>query len=185
MGAHKVIGLDIRESVLNVARQAASSHFLGEEIVFTTNTETLADIIISLDSFEHFADPVAELQVMNSLLKPTGFILVAFGPTWFHPYGGHYFSVFPWAHLIFSEKALIHWRSKHKTDGARRFSEVEGGLNQITIGHFRKIVNNSPFHFKYLKTIPIKGIKIFQYRMLQEIGSALVICKLERKELSI
>ncbi len=70
---------------------------------------------------------------MASLLKPSGFALVEFGYTWFHPYGGHLFSVFPWAHLIFTEKSLIRWRSDFKTDGATRFQEVAGGLNQMTI----------------------------------------------------
>ncbi len=52
---------------------------------------------------------------MNTLLQPAGEVLVSFGPTWYHPLGGHLFSVFPWAHLIFSEKALIRWRSTFKT----------------------------------------------------------------------
>jgi hypothetical protein len=54
--------------------------------------------------------------------------------------GGHLFSVFPWAHLIFSEQALIRWRSDFKSDGATRFSEVAGGLNQMTIRRFERLI---------------------------------------------
>ena len=77
---------------------------------------------------------------MDQHLQPGGEVLVSFGPTWYHPLGGHLFSVFPWAHLIFSEKALISWRSAFKTDGATRFSEVAGGLNQMTIAKFEALV---------------------------------------------
>jgi hypothetical protein len=41
--------------------------------------------------------------------------------------------------VIFSEKALIRWRSTFKTDRATRFSEVAGGLNQMTIAKFEAV----------------------------------------------
>jgi hypothetical protein len=75
---------------------------------------------------------------MYDLLRPGGQVVVSFGPPWFHPFGGHFFSVFRWAHLVFSEAALIEWRSAFKTDGATRFREVEGGLNQMTVRRLRK-----------------------------------------------
>ncbi len=63
---------------------------------------------------------------MDAMLKPGGRLYASFGPTWFHPYGGHLFSVFPHAHLIFTERSLIRWRSDFKSDGATRFHEVAG-----------------------------------------------------------
>jgi len=69
-----------------------------------------AGLAISLDSFEHYEDPAGILQTMHRILKPGGVVLAAFGPPWFHPYGGHLFSVFPWAHLLFSEHAMVTWR---------------------------------------------------------------------------
>ena len=65
-----------------------------------------------------------------------GCIFVSFGPTWYHPLGGHLFSVFPWVHILLTEDALIRWRAQFKTDGARKFGEVEDGLNQMTIRRF-------------------------------------------------
>ncbi len=99
---------------------------------------TKAEVIVSLDSFEHFGDPAGVLAVMHDLLKPGGVIIATFGPTWYHPLGGHLFSVFPWAHLLFSEQALIRWRADIRSDGATRFGEVEGGLNQMTIARFER-----------------------------------------------
>jgi len=92
--------------------------------VFSTEAVQGVDAIISLDGFEHFDDPGAVLQTMHDLLKPGGTVYASFGPTWYHPLGGHLFSVFPWAHLIFSEKALLRWRSDLRSDGATRFGEV-------------------------------------------------------------
>src|SRR5690606_21682554 len=112
-----------------------------------------------IDSFEHFDDPPAILQTMDRMLKPGGEVRISFGPTWLHPYGGHLFSVFPWAHLIISEKALIRWRQGFKTDGATRFHEVEGGLNQMTIRRFERIVRESPFEFASLELVPIRKVR--------------------------
>jgi hypothetical protein len=115
---------------------------------------------------------------MRKLIKPGGFVLAAFGPTWLHPYGGHLFSMFPWAHLIFTEKALIRWRSKFRDDGAKSFGEVAGGLNRMTIKRFERIIEQSEFKFVYMETVPIKGISLFKNRILREWGSSIVRCKL-------
>ena len=118
---------------------------------------------------------------MATLLKPDGYVLAAFGPTWLHPHGGHIFSVFPWSHLVFSEQALIRWRADFKTDGATRFREVAGGLNQLTIAQFERIVADSPFQIEWLDTLPIRGIPLLKTRLLRELGSSIVRCKLTLK----
>ena len=126
-GAKRVIGIDIQEDSLQAARQRALRAGVQNTCSFVSSTTEQADIVVSVDAFEHFGDPAAILRSMNALLRPSGEVHVSFGPTWYHPLGGHLFSVFPWAHLVFSEKALIRWRSTFKTDGATRFSEVAGG----------------------------------------------------------
>jgi SAM-dependent methyltransferase len=125
-GAKKVIGIDIRESALQVAREAALRAGLDQLCEFCQTTKEKADAIVSLDGFEHFSDPAGALRAMHDLLKPGGFVAASFDPTWYHPYGGHLFSVFPWAHLIFSEDALIRWRSHFRSDGATRFGGSRG-----------------------------------------------------------
>src|SRR5262249_39707109 len=120
-GAAHVVGIDIRESVLNQARQAAVRAGVRERCTFTTEIDDQADRVVSLDAFEHFADPGHILYLMRQLLKDDGQALIAFGPTWYHPRGGHTFSVFPWAHLLFTEKSLLRWRADFKSDGATRF----------------------------------------------------------------
>ena len=105
-------------------------------------------------------------------------MLVSFGPTWYHPLGGHLFSVFPWAHLIFSEEALIRWRSNFKADGATRFSEVAGGLNQMTIRKFEALIERSAFTFAALELVPIRKLRRFHSRLTREFTTAIVRCHL-------
>lgn len=158
-GARRVVGLDIRQVVLNMAARSAVAAGVADRCLFSTRVEEPIDVIISVDAFEHFADPAGVLKAMRRLLRPGGRVLIAFGPPWRHPLGGHLFSVFPWAHLIFSERALIRWRSDFKTDGATRFGEVEGGLNQMTVARFERLVAASRFQVERFEAVPIRKLR--------------------------
>lgn len=176
--ASEVIGIDIREDVLALARERAQREGVAEQCCFCTSVERPVDAIVSLDAFEHFADPAGVLARMDGLLKPRGAVYVSFGPTWYHPLGGHLFSVFPWAHLIFSETALLRWRSHIYDDGATRFGEVAGGLNQMTISRFERIVAESPFKFEFLEAVPIRRLRALHNRLTREFTTSIVRCKL-------
>ena len=84
-GAERVIGLEIQEKLRAEAQDLAQRHSLSERCTFTGRSEELVDIVISKDAFEHFSDPLAVLREMRLRLKPGGFVLAAFGPTWLHP----------------------------------------------------------------------------------------------------
>jgi SAM-dependent methyltransferase len=177
-GAALVIGVDIRQSALAAARIRAERAGVAGRCVFSDVPRQQADIIISVDGFEHFDHPGEVLTIMRHSLNPGGRVLAAFGPTWFHPLGGHLFSVFPWAHLIFTEAALLRWRADFKSDGATRFGEVEGGLNQMTIRRFVKLVENSGFQFERLETVPIRRLRRFTSVLPREMSTAIVRCSL-------
>jgi 2-polyprenyl-3-methyl-5-hydroxy-6-metoxy-1,4-benzoquinol methylase len=177
-GARRVIGLEIREDLLQIARKKALAAGVPEICFFASSTNELAETVISLDAFEHFADPAEILRIMNALLQPAGEVFISFGPPWYHPLGGHLFSVFPWAHLIFSEKALIRWRSTFKTDGATRFSEVAGGLNQMTIKRFTGLIEGSDFELASLELVPLRKLQLFHNRLTREFTTAIVRCRL-------
>jgi len=180
-GAKRVIGVDIREEVLETARQKALGDGLQSTCSFVVSTDEAAEVIVSVDAFEHFSDPAGMLRAMDRLLRPEGEVLVSFGPTWYHPLGGHLFSVFPWAHLLFSEKALLRWRSTFRTDGAQRFHEVAGGLNQMTIARFERLVAASPLQFASLELVPIRKLRYVQNRVTREFTTAIVRCRLVKR----
>ena len=180
-GATRVTGIDIREDVLQTAREKAFAAGLSHVCHFVSSAIESADVVISVDAFEHFEKPDQILQSMSTLVNPGGQVFVSFGPTWYHPLGGHLFSVFPWAHLIFSEKALIRWRSDSKTDGATRFGEVAGGLNRMTIGRFKALVADSPFEFASFELVPIRKLRHFHNRLTREFFTAIVRCRLVKR----
>lgn len=179
-GARRVIGVDIRASYLDAARRHAEAQGMADRCVFMTTPDQQADVVVSLDSFEHFDDPAHILRIMESYLAPGGRVVASFGPTWFHPLGGHLFSVFPWAHLVFTEGALLRWRKTFKP-GQTATRITECGLNKITIGRFERIVAGSPFRFERFEARPIRGIAALQRPLLREFGTAIVRCTLVRK----
>ena len=177
-GAKTVIGIDIRPKVLEAARAAAAAAGVSDRCVFSTHTDERADVILSIDALEHYDDPEQALVMMRRLVADDGLVLIAFGPPWFHPLGGHLFSVFPWAHLIFTESALIRWRSDLRSDGATRFSEVEGGLNGMTVKRARQLIEKSAFTIERFEPVPIRRVRRFSRWLPREFFTAVVLCEL-------
>jgi SAM-dependent methyltransferase len=173
-GALRVIGIDIREEVLAVARQRAVAAGVSDICTFSARTEVLAETIVTIDAFEHFDDPAQILRIMRSLLRSDGQVIFSFGPPWFHPLGGHLFSIFPWAHLLVSEEALCRWRATFKTDGARKFREVAGGLNEMSIGRFERLVAASPFRVAAIETVPIVKFRALHNKVTREFLTSVV-----------
>jgi SAM-dependent methyltransferase len=180
-GCTRVTGLDIIEQRLMIARERAAQLGVSDRVTFATELAQPADVVLSMDAFEHFSDPAAILTRISELLRPGGYALVSFGPTWYHPLGGHLFSVFPWAHLVFTERVLMRWRSDFKVDGATRFSEVEGGLNQMTIARWLKLVAASPLRIAQLELVPIRGLRRAHSRWTREFTTSLVKARLVKK----
>jgi len=106
-----------------------------------------------------------------------GKVLAAFGPTWYHPLGGHIYSVFPFSHLLFSERALVRWRSLYKSDGATTIEE--SGLNKMTIRRFIQLVEASPLRFASFELLPIRPLRRIANRVTREFTTAAVRCVLE------
>lgn len=179
--AARVFGLDIQEELLARARAAAVAAGVAERCAFGRVAPPGADVIVAIDSFEHFGDPAAVLRQMHELLRPGGEVITSFGPTWYHPYGGHLFSIFPWAHLVFTERALLRWRSHIRSDGATRFAEVAGGLNQMSIRRFERLVAASPFQLASLELVPIRKLRRVHGRLTREFTTSIVRCRLRKR----
>jgi SAM-dependent methyltransferase len=177
-GCKSVIGLDIQEHLLARGRARARELGLSDKVQFVSDWQQPVDAIISTDAFEHFADPESVLRQMRGLIKDEGVVIVEFGPTWLHPLGGHLFSVFPWAHLIFTETVLIRWRSDFKTDGATRFGEVAGGLNRMTIARWERLIAASGFILSKYELVPIRAVRRLHNRLTREWFTAIVRARL-------
>ena len=135
---------------------------------------------ITLDAFEHFGDPEMMLLLMFEHLKPGGRLFGAFGPTWYHPLGGHLFSFKPWSHLLFCERALCAWRSHFRDGGAISFAEYTGGLNRMTVANFEQLVARSQFVAERIECLPIRQARPLHNRFTREMFTAIVRVTLRR-----
>lgn len=181
-GASKVIGIDIHQGNVESARILAERAGVSDICTFATSTEERADVIVSIDAFEHFQDPLAILRIMHGLVKSDGRVVAAFGPTWYHPLGGHTLSVFPWAHFVFTEKALLRWRNSFGSTAINRIRFSDEGLNQMTIGRFERLIESSPFQFAELNLIPIRKLRPVANRFTRELTTSVVRCTLIPRE---
>lgn len=179
-GAAHVTGLEIRNDLLAKAANFAHSAGVGDKCRFTKSVGEQFDIVLSLDSMEHFSQPAQVLEAMAGLLAPSGYVLMSFGPPWLHPLG-HHFPLFPWAQLVFTERAMMEWRARFKNDGARRFGEVLGGLNQMTIRKFEMLVKQSPLEFGSYELVPIHSLRPVHNRLTREFTTSVVRCRMRRK----
>jgi len=178
-GARRVIGLDIRQRHIDQATALALEHRVSDRCTFMAQWDGRepVDVIVSLDSFEHFDDPAAILTIMRRMLQPSGCVLVCFGPTWYHPYGGHAFSVFPWAQCVFTEAALVRWRSSLPGKKPIR-SFRESGLNHMTVKRFQQIVDESPFTFASFEAVPIRPLRWLANGLSREFTTSVVRARL-------
>lgn len=180
-GADRVIGIENYPPWFASATERVRADGLSDRCTIVEEwcgPDGVADMIICLDSFEHFEKPGEILRVMRRMLKPGGCVEVAFGPPWFHPYGGHLFSVFPYAHLLFSERALVTWRGTLPGKEPKT-SFMDAGLNKMTVKRFERIVKNSPFRFASFEAVPIRKLRRVANRVSREFTTSIVRCRLE------
>lgn len=104
------------------------------------------DVVISHNSFEHFAEPERVLMDMVRLARPGGRVLIKFGPPWRNPWGRHMSGTVrrdrPWIHLIVPERTIMRAQSVYHDEPvlAERYVELPGGLNKMTLGRFRRLL---------------------------------------------
>lgn len=70
-------------------------------------------------------------------------------------------------------------RSRFRCDGARRYEDVEGGLNRMTVGRFEDLIRASRFHLDTLTLVPIRGMTwATRHRLTREALTSIVQAKL-------
>ena len=175
-GATRVIGIDICEKWLTEAKARVDEAGVADRCTIERTWNDPVDMIVCIDCFEHFSDPLGILRHMRALLKPGGRVLISFGPPWGHPLGGHLYSIFPFSHLVFPDSALVRWRSTIKTDGAR--TVLESGLNKMTVRRFERLIARSPFTFETFEVVPIRKLRRIANRLTREFTTSIVRCRL-------
>ena len=165
-GARQVVGLDINPEWLARARALAERERCGDAVTFTdavrADSQGTFDVVLSLNSFEHFNDPARHLARMRGLARPGGCVAVSFAEPWYSHSGSHmnFFTKVPWVNVLFSEQTVLRARERFRSDGATRYEEVEGGLNRMTLRKFEEIIRTSGLRVEYLKYHTTKGLPL-------------------------
>ncbi len=177
LGARSVTGVDIVEHYAEEANAFAAQLGYADKFTFVCASATELpfadnsfDVIIMNDFMEHVADPEAALAEALRLLKPGGGIFINF-PPYYHPSGAHMSDVInlPWAHLFFSERALLAaYRDlvKDLPDGEERIAlrihtdangrEYLGYINKMTLKKFHRILERLGITPQYYKELPLR-----------------------------
>jgi len=184
-GAARVTGLDIRglESAAERARQAGCADRVFFVSQIAPEAAETFDVVISCSSFEHFANPGRALREMRRAARPGGIVIVSFAEPWYSPHGSHmnFFTEVPWVNLLFSEQSVMEARSRFRSDGARRYEEVEGGLNRMTVSKFERIMRESGMQIEFLKYYPVKDLPaVAKLPVLRELLVASATCILRK-----
>jgi len=178
------VGIDLPRPVLK--EQWAERAKLGlKNLSYTTDLpeDRLFDVVLSCSAFEHFSDPAYILSLMRKRCKPGGVVVITFAEPWWSPHGSHTdaFTRLPWVNVLFSEETVMKVRSRYRKDGAKRYEEIEGGLNRLTLAKFSKIMRESGMKIRRLEFFPVKGLPfVSQIPVVREYMTAAASCILER-----
>jgi SAM-dependent methyltransferase len=188
-GARRVVGTDVRNSVLEHGRKLAAGAQVANRVTFADRIapedEGRFDIVVSLNSMEHFTDPGVALDLMARALKPGGSLLLTFSPPWYAPYGSHmhFFTRVPWVHLVFGEQTVMNVRRHFRGDGATRYEEVEGGLNRMSRRKFGELIRATPLRVRSTRYDAVKGIPLVtSIPFVNELFTNRISCILEKPQ---
>jgi SAM-dependent methyltransferase len=184
-GARQVVGIDIR--LLDQARSHAEQYGYGDKVSFVDRLEPemigAFDVVLSCSSFEHLTDPPSVLCQMGKAARPGGIVIISFAEPWYSPHGSHmgFFTKLPWVNILFSESSVMEARSHFRSDGARYYQDVEGGLNRMTLSKFEKIIRNSGLRVEFLRYYPVKGLPVVgRIPVVRELFVAAAACILRK-----
>jgi SAM-dependent methyltransferase len=159
-----VTGIDTSVKNLQKAKQSIPASGIDPRRIQFVDRPTsemwhIFDVVISLNSMEHFSEPEMILQEMKELVRPGGLIMISFGSAWLSPRGSHMekFCPLPWLNILFDEQTVMRARSRYSKDGAMRYVDVAGGLNKMTLAKFEGLIKHSGVKVFYKRSRAIKG----------------------------
>ena len=179
-GASRVIGVEINERLLELARKRAASLRLEGTVGFERRLpDTLkADFIVSQNSFEHFLNPRETLDQMLQALTPGGKLYITFGPPWYAPWGAHmsFFCRLPWVQLLFRQRTVMEARLLFRSDNARTYRET--GLAQMSVAKFEGLIAASGLTIEFRRYDCVHKMNWLQWTPMRELFVNRVSCVL-------
>ena len=156
-GCGHVTGIDKDSYYIEVARRHARKMQFQDKVtfecmdVYDLPDERKYDVVLSHEMLEHVARPRDFLYCIDAVLKSRGglegTIILAFGPLFHSPLGGHLNAFFrfriPWIGVLFSEGALMRLRREFwrpEEGEVKSFADMRGGLNKMKLSEFLRYV---------------------------------------------
>jgi SAM-dependent methyltransferase len=161
------VGLGVWEPV-EVHHGAATGRVVrGEAEALMLEPESV-DIVMSLSTFEHFADGEAVLREIHRVLRPAGRLFVNFQPVWTSSEGHHLHHVEsvtrlipPWAHLLWTPEAMRRaLASRWPPDAPLSLDEAvawiydSAEINRVDVVTLRQMFEASPFTIEWMTPLP-------------------------------
>jgi ubiquinone/menaquinone biosynthesis C-methylase UbiE len=166
-GAASILGVDLLVTNVCTARAFAAARgvrnveFAAGDATHLPVREGSFDLVITTDTFEHFAEPEAALAEMTRALRSGGRLVAVFGP-FGSPLGSHLYDVIfvPWCHVIFSRNSLAEAVREiarrraaflgpdNRADELKKAEDqivyYDSELNHMTLRRFAQIVRAEP-----------------------------------------
>ena len=156
MGCKRIVGVDLSETKIQLARDFYKDHPSLNRIEFISadiyNIETLGkfDLIFTKDVIEHIHDQARFMKRMVDFLGENGRFFLAF-PPWYNPFGGHqqmckskFLSKLPYFHLL--PGPIYKWILKAFGESDLKISNLmEIKETGISIERFEKIIHRNEY----------------------------------------
>ena len=173
-GCRNVTAIDKDPHYVEIAKRWAREMHVQDKVAFECMNvhdlpnEKKYDVVLSHEMFEHVERPYDCLRRMVDVLKPRcrakangGVMILAFGPLFHSPLGGHLHKIFrfriPWIGVLFSEAALMRLRrecSQPVADEATSFEQTREGLNKMKFSEYLRYVERMPLKTERLIVNP-------------------------------
>ena len=170
-GCRHVTGIDIDPHYIEIAKRCARERQLQDKVTFECMNvhdlpnEKKYDVVLSHEMLEHVERPGNCLRRMDGVLESEksggGVIILAFGPLFHSPLGGHLNRFFrfriPWTGVLFSEGALMRLRREFwrpVADAAESFEDVREGVNKMKFSEFLRYVEETGWRTERLLVNP-------------------------------
>ena len=141
--SRSISAVDIVDIRADKVKQSEVSFSIGDvcnRLLYEDNT---FDLIFSINSFEHFEHPALAFNEIIRVLKPNGYLFLAFSPLYYSPWGLHASRRLgmPYPQLLFSSSTIQQFIDLNKKAIADTYSEF---ADRNKIGPSYKWLFNRP-----------------------------------------
>ncbi len=158
--------LDIRHEQVKNSSVIFSIGDTCQRLPYPSN---IFDLVFSINSYEHFNNPLAALEEMIRILRPGGILFLVFSDIYYSPWGLHASRRLgmPYPQLLFSSSTIQQFVDQNLTRLANTYSDISDRtkispyLNGYSLEQYRRIFRNKKTILKilaYVEAVSLDGL---------------------------